>query len=119
MNPIAIAPASPPPVQHLRNEKAYRAAQDFESVFLGRMFEQMFTGTGGEGPLGGSGESGIWRSFLTDAYARNVAQQGGIGIANHVYRSLLQLQNIQPQDIQPQAIQPQAIHSLASERNPS
>jgi peptidoglycan hydrolase FlgJ len=70
-------------------QKARAAAQEFEAVFLNRMFEEMFTGIEGEGPFGGSGAAGIWRSFLTDEYAKSFARSGGVGIANDVYRSLL------------------------------
>ncbi len=45
--------------------KAHAAAQDFEAVFLNSMFQQMYTGIDGDGPFGGSGASGVWRSFLT------------------------------------------------------
>jgi len=69
--------------------KAKATAQDFEGVFLNSMFQQMFTGADGEGPMGGKGSTGIWRSFLTDEYAKNFAKAGGIGIADHVYRALI------------------------------
>jgi Rod binding domain-containing protein len=72
--------------------KARTAAQEFEAVFLNRMFDEMFTGIDGEGPFGGSGAAGVWRSFLTDEYARSFARAGGIGIADDVYRSLIALQ---------------------------
>jgi Rod binding domain-containing protein len=58
-------------------------------VFLNNMISQMFTATDGEGPFGGGGATGVWRSFLTDEYARSFARAGGIGIADHVYRALL------------------------------
>jgi len=58
-------------------------AQDFEAVFLNSMFQNMFTGISGEGPFGGSGAVGVWRSMLTDEYSRSFAKGGGIGIADH------------------------------------
>jgi peptidoglycan hydrolase FlgJ len=69
--------------------KAKAAAQDFEAVFLNSMFQQMFTGIDGEGPFGGSGATGIWRSFLTDEYSKTFAKAGGIGITDDIYRSLI------------------------------
>lgn len=69
--------------------KAKAASQDFEAVFLNNMFQQMFTGIDGEGPFGGNGATGVWRSFLTDQYARSFAKAGGIGIADQVYNTLL------------------------------
>ena len=53
------------------------------------MFSQMFTGIDGDGPFGGGGKAGVWRSFLTEEYAKSFAKAGGIGIADHVYRALL------------------------------
>ncbi len=76
--------------------KAKAAAQDFEAVFLNSMFSQMFTGIDGEGPFGGGAGTGVWRSFLTDEYAKSTAKAGGIGIADHVYRELLAQQEARP-----------------------
>jgi Rod binding domain-containing protein len=73
--------------------KARATAQDFEAVFLNSMFANMFTKVDGEGPFGGGGTgTGVWRSFLTDEYAKTFAKSGGIGIADHVYRSLIAMQ---------------------------
>jgi Rod binding domain-containing protein len=69
--------------------KAKAASQNFEAVFLNSMFEQMYTGIDGDGPFGGSGATGVWRSFLTDEYAKSFAKAGGIGIAAHVYDTLI------------------------------
>jgi len=75
--------------------KARATSQDFEAVFLNSMFQQMFTGLQGDGPFGGSGATGVWRSFLTDEYSKSFAKAGGIGIADQVYRSLIAQQEIQ------------------------
>jgi Rod binding domain-containing protein len=69
--------------------KAKTTSQDFEAVFLNSMFQQMFTGIQGDGPFGGNGATGVWRSFLTDEYAKSFAKSGGIGIADQVYKSLI------------------------------
>jgi Rod binding domain-containing protein len=72
------------------------AARDFESMFLNSMFQQMFTGIDGDGPFGGSGALKVWRSFLTDQYAKTFAKAGGIGIADQVYDTLLKQQGMSP-----------------------
>jgi Rod binding domain-containing protein len=69
--------------------KAHAAAKDFEAVFLNSMFQHMFTGIDGDGPFGGQGATGVWRSVLTDQYAKSIAKAGGIGIADQVYKSLI------------------------------
>jgi len=72
-----------------KEAKALGAAQDFEAVFLNSMFQHMFTGMDGDGPFGGNGATGVWRSLLTDEYAKSFAKSGGIGIADQVYRTLI------------------------------
>jgi peptidoglycan hydrolase FlgJ len=74
--------------------KAKATSQDFESVFLNSMFQHMFTGIDGDGPFGGSGATGVWRSFLTDEYSKSFAKSGGIGIADQVYRGLMAQQEV-------------------------
>jgi Rod binding domain-containing protein len=75
-------------------EKAKSASEKFEAMFLNSMFQQMFTNVDGDGPFGGSGALKVWRSFLTDEYAKTFAKTGGIGIASHVYDQLLKHQGI-------------------------
>jgi peptidoglycan hydrolase FlgJ len=74
--------------------RAREQAVEFEAVFLNNMFSQMFTSTDGDGPFGGGGKAGVWRSFLTEEYSKSFAKAGGIGIADHVYRSLLNQQEV-------------------------
>ena len=69
--------------------KARSAAVDFEAQFLNSMFSQMLAGIKGDGPFGGSQAVGVWRSFLSEQYAKSFAKAGGIGIADHVYQALL------------------------------
>ncbi|HZP70894.1 MAG TPA: flagellar assembly peptidoglycan hydrolase FlgJ [Pseudolabrys sp.] len=79
-----------------REAKARTAAQDFETVFLNSMFQHMFTGIDGDGPFGGNGAAGVWRSMLTEQYAKSFAKAGGIGIGDQVYRALMARQEIRP-----------------------
>ena len=85
-----IALGAKPPVD--ARARAREQAIEFEAVFLNSMFSQMFTGIDGDGPFGGGGKAGVWRSFLTEEYSKSFARAGGIGIADHVYRSLLEQQ---------------------------
>ena len=72
--------------------KAREAAVEFEAVFLNSMFSQMFTEMDGEGPFGGGQAVGVWRSFLTDEYSKSFARAGGIGLADDIYRNILEIQ---------------------------
>ena len=85
--------AGPTPKTASVAEKARAAAEDFEAVFLNSMLQQMFAGVG-DGPFSGGQAANVWRSFLTDEYAKSFAKKGGIGIADHVYRSLLAQQEV-------------------------
>jgi peptidoglycan hydrolase FlgJ len=78
----------------IKKDKAKAASEKFEAMFLNSMFQQMFTGMDGDGPFGGSGSLKVWRSFLTDEYAKTFAKNGGVGIATHVYNQLLKHQGI-------------------------
>jgi peptidoglycan hydrolase FlgJ len=86
----ATLPGSAPQGTSIQ-QKARASAQDFEAMFLNVMFGQMFANVG-NGPFGGGPAANVWRSFLTDEYAKNLAQKGGIGLADHVYGSLLAIQ---------------------------
>ena len=95
-NPVDLLANSAAAGKHgpAKQTKARAAAQDFEAVFLNSMFQHMFTGIEGEGPFGGSGASGVWRSMLTDEYSKSFAKAGGIGIADQVYRTLIAQQEV-------------------------
>jgi flagellar protein FlgJ len=74
--------------------KTKEAAQNFESMFLNNMFQEMFTGLDGDGPMGGSGALKVWRSFAIDQFAKSFAKAGGVGIAPKVYDTLLKEQGL-------------------------
>ena len=75
-----------------KKDKAKAASEKFEAMFLNSMFQQMFTAVDGDGPF--SGALKVWRSFLTDEYAKTFARNGGVGIASQVYDQLLRHQGI-------------------------
>jgi peptidoglycan hydrolase FlgJ len=73
-------------------QKAKASSQDFESVFLNSMFQQMFSEVKGEGPLGSTAGTGPWRSMLTEEYAKGISKSGGVGISDAVFRTLIMQQ---------------------------
>ena len=74
------------------HQKAKAAAEDFESVFLNSMFQQMFSDVKGEGPFGNTAGTGPWRSLLTEEYAKGISKSGGVGISADVFRTLIMQQ---------------------------
>ena len=91
---VARMPAAAPiAAAHIFGANRTKAvAKEFEAVFLSNMFEEMFSGLQDEGPMGAGAGAGTWRSLLTDEYAKTIANAGGIGLADHVQRQLIALQ---------------------------
>lgn len=76
------------------NAAARKAAEDFESIFIQQFVEQMWSGVETDGPFGGGQGEEVFRSLLNEEYAKNIASQGGIGLADNVYREIIKLQEI-------------------------
>jgi Rod binding domain-containing protein len=74
--------------------KAKKQADDFEAVFLEQVTERLFaTPESAEGPLGENGTGGgIFKSQLTQQYARQIQQTGGIGLSDQIFRDLIRVQ---------------------------
>ena len=96
LDALDAARAKAPKLGGVSADKAKVLAQDFEAVFLNSMFQQMFTNISGDGPFGGGGASGVWRSFLTDEYSKSFVKAGGVGLSDSVYRALIERQAGQP-----------------------
>jgi Rod binding domain-containing protein len=86
--PIAPAGAQKAPVTP--PERAARAAAEaFEAAFLAEMLRYTGLNAMPAGFGGGAGED-AFGSFLTDEYARLLAERGGIGLAEQVFELLRQ-----------------------------
>ena len=70
------------------------AARDFEAVFLAQMFEQMWAEVPTDGPMGGGTGERIFRSLMIQDIGRQMASQGGMGLADAVKRELLAMQQV-------------------------
>ncbi|MFN3459594.1 MAG: rod-binding protein [Oceanibaculum sp.] len=76
----------------LTADKARKAAEDFEAVFISEMLKPMFESLPTDGPFGGGPSEGIWRSLLVTEMGKEISRRGGFGIANHVQAEMLRLQ---------------------------
>jgi Rod binding domain-containing protein len=74
--------------------RAHRAAQQFEAVFLGQMFDMMEAGVPVDPNFGGGPAEPIYRGMLDQQYAKAVAARGGIGIAKRLYQEILKWQEV-------------------------
>jgi Rod binding domain-containing protein len=78
-----------------QREKIHKAAQDFEAVFITEMMRPVFEMQGPDPVTGGGQEESYYRSMMVDEYGKGFAKKGGIGIAEHVEKQLLRLQEAQ------------------------
>lgn len=89
--PLPPLPADLPPEALAR---ARKTAEEFESVFLNTMLSEMFAGVSDGGAFGGGQAEETYRSLLVEQYAEQMAASGGIGLADHVLRDIVALQEM-------------------------
>ncbi len=82
--------------------RAKKAAQEFEGVFITQMLGEMFSGLSTDGPFGGGQGEAMFRSLMLDEYGKQIAAQGGIGLASTVTAQLLKHQEAAGQGQQTQ-----------------
>lgn len=99
--PLAVAPqllsqpAGPADAAELAKRAQIKdTAQRFEATFLSSMLQQMFEGVEPAAPFGGGPGEAMFKSFLTEAMAKQMAKTGGIGIAAQVQREMLKMQGL-------------------------
>ena len=73
-------------------EAARAAAEQFEAVFISQMLAPMFEGISTDGPFGGGNAEQVWRSQMLEQYGRDIAANGGLGIADQVMQEILRAQ---------------------------
>lgn len=72
--------------------RAEAQAQEFESVFLSTMLNQMFSGLSSEGPFHGGHAEEQFRGLLVEEIGTSIAEAGGIGLADAVRKELIAIQ---------------------------
>lgn len=73
--------------------KSIRAsAEEFEAVFVSQMLTHMFESVEIDPLTGGGNGEQVFRSLLVTEYGKTIAKGGGIGIADHVQREMLRMQ---------------------------
>lgn len=84
-------------------EELREKAKELEGVFLNTLMSQMFSSIEAREGFGGGYAEETWRSMQAEQYAAMIAENGGIGLADEIVASLLQVQEaIPPQPIQNQ-----------------
>lgn len=62
-------------------------AKEFEAVFLTQFVDQVMK-TAGSTAFGGEKQAEMWRSFMSEAVASHLVEQGGLGLAGQVSQML-------------------------------
>jgi flagellar protein FlgJ len=90
-----LTPVKAPPVASgATRAKIDATAKSFESQFLSVMIGQMFEGTEISAPFGGGEGEQAFKSFLTDAMAKSMTRNGGIGLAKDISKEMLKMQGL-------------------------
>jgi Rod binding domain-containing protein len=90
----ASAPLPLPQATPQQRAKIEGAAKDFEAQLIGMMLQPMFEGLSTSGPFSGGMAEGTYRSFMLDAFGKQMAKAGGIGVAGPVMHEMLRMQGL-------------------------
>jgi Rod binding domain-containing protein len=88
------APAAASAAELARRGQIHATAQKFEASFLTSMLQTMFQNVSTAPPFGGGPGEDMWKSFLAEAMAKDMARRGGVGVAASVEREMLKLQGL-------------------------
>jgi len=83
-------PSTLPPAQ---TAKLWQAAHEFEAMAIGQLLQPMFETIDVKHSAFGGGEAEeTWRPMLVDAIGKQMAANGGIGLAAPVFNAMLRAQ---------------------------
>jgi Rod binding domain-containing protein len=71
-----------------------KTAQSFEASFLTTVLQNMFKQVDSSPPFSGGEGEDMWKSFLAEAMAKDMAKHGGVGVSKAVEREMLKLQGL-------------------------
>jgi Rod binding domain-containing protein len=96
MDTPALLPNAPPVLPVATPEQMARVkkvSHDFEESFLQVMMGEMFNTVEAGSFSGGAGEE-AFKSFLTDAFSKQISASGGIGLSTQLNKELLKMQGL-------------------------
>jgi len=86
-----------------RRGQIHATAQKFEASFLTTVLQTMFQSLPTAPPFGGGPGEEMWKGFLAEAMAKDMARRGGVGVTAAVEREMLKLQGLSDAAAAPQA----------------
>jgi peptidoglycan hydrolase FlgJ len=94
MNPVSALNLHPSDTPNIADAREQAVA--LEGVFLNTLVKQMFSGLDANNGFGGGQAEETWRSMQSEFLADQIAQTGGIGLADDIMRTLLSQQEALP-----------------------
>ena len=87
LSPIRASKKPAKPESKAQHE-LMKACKDFESVMLTQVFKQMRASVDSNDPLNQGAANKTYREMLDDEWGKSMAANGGIGLADAIYRQL-------------------------------
>lgn len=88
--PASAAPNPSTPFEH----RAHDRAIEFEGVFLSMMVKEMFKGVQEQSEFSGGFGEEMFQGLMAEQYAKSIAESGGIGLSDQIYREFLARQEV-------------------------
>ncbi len=79
-------------IADLKKQRADKAAEDFEAVYISEMLKPMIETVEVDENFGGGKGEEVFRGLLVQELGKSIAKQGGFGLASHVKAELLKIQ---------------------------
>ncbi len=76
----------------MQMKKIRETAQEFEAVFIGEMLRPMFENIDPAAPFNGGHGGQVWKDMQVDEFGKAIARSGGVGLADSIVRTMLQMQ---------------------------
>lgn len=83
-------------VQGVGPDGLRKQAKQLEGLFLNTLVSQMLSSTNARGMFGGGYAEETWKSMQAEQISNQIAESGGIGLADTIMQNLLTLQGAEP-----------------------
>ena len=90
----AAAPPTLPAATPAQRAKIHQTAKAFEPQLISQMLQPIFDGLQTDGEFDGGQAEGTYRSFMVDAFGKQMSQSGGLGVAPSIEREMLKMQGL-------------------------
>lgn len=72
-----------------------KSAHDFEAMAIGQLLQPMFdTVDSAHGAFGGGPGEEAWKPMLIQAFAKQIASHGGLGLAKPIFDAMMRMRQV-------------------------